>query len=134
MTHKYEAIWEMEIGRGEDIKGGVAAFIRERGWERASICGAIGSVRDVTLTTPVSMDLPPQVAKTRCEGPGEVLSFTGEILRADLMDPMLREIYPPDEPLFIHIHISLACSGARVYGGGLDNGRAFRGLKIFFAQ
>lgn len=134
MTQKCEAVWTMEIGRGEDIKSSVAAFVKDRGWERAVICGAIGSVRDVTLTTPAGMELPPRVEKTQCEGPGEVLSLSGEIMKSELMDPMLREIYPSDEPLFIHIHISLACSGAHVYGGGLDSGRAFRGLKIFIAH
>lgn len=133
MTHKYETTWELEIGQGEDIKNKVAEFIQDRGWERACICGAIGSVRDVVLTTPVGMDLPPQVMKTPCDGPGEVLAFTGEVMKADLMDPMLRQVYSFDGPLFIHIHISLACAGAHVYGGGLDKGRAFRGLKIYIA-
>lgn len=133
MTRKYESIWELEIGQGEDLKGKIAEFALEQGWERAIICGAIGSVKNVTLTTPVSFDLPPQVMKTPCGGPGEVLAFTGEIMKTELMDPMLRKIYTSDEPLFIHIHMSLAIAGGHVYGGGLDKGSAFRGLKVFFS-
>lgn len=131
MTRRCDGIWELEIGPGEDIKGKISEFIRERGWERAGICGALGSVKNVVLTTPVSFELPPEVMKTPCGGPGEVLAFSGEVMRADLMDPMLKKIYPGGEPFFIHIHISLAVPGAHVYGGGLEKGSVFRGLKVY---
>lgn len=134
MTRQYGAIWELEIGRDEDIKSSISEFFRSQGWDQACICGAVGSVKEVTLTTPVSFDLPPAVTKTPFTGPGEVLAFSGEVMKSDLMDPLLKEIYKGDEDLFIHIHISLAGGGAHVYGGGLDKGKTFRGLKVFIAR
>ena len=133
MTLQYDSMVELEIDRDENIKSAIGEFILAQGWERAVICGAVGSVRDVTLTTPIGFELPPKVMKTPCDGPGEVLAFTGEIMKTELIDPMLRKIYSSDEPLFIHIHMSLAIAGSHVYGGGLDSGRAFRGLRVFFA-
>lgn len=134
MIRRYGSIFEFVIGQDEDIKNKISQFIQSRGWDRACICGAIGSVKNVTMTTPVSLDLPPKVRVTPCEGPGEVLAFTGEVMKKELMDPLLRNIYSSDEPFFIHIHISLACAGSHVYGGGLDRGHTFRGLKIYFAH
>lgn len=134
MTHKYDSIYEFEIGQDEDIKSKISQFIQNQGWDRACICSAIGSVKNVTLTTPVTPELPPKVMITPCDGPGEVLAFTGEVTKKELMDPLLRNIYSSDEPFFIHIHISLAGAGSHVYGGGLDKGRTFRGLKIYFAH
>lgn len=134
MTNQYGAIWELEIGRDKDIKSSISEFFESKGWERACICGAVGSVKEVTLTTPVNFDLPPEVAKTPFSGPGEVLAFSGEVMKRDLMDPLLKDIYKGDGNLFIHIHISLAGAGARVYGGGLDKGKTFRGLKVFIAR
>lgn len=133
MTRKYESIWELEIGQGEDLKSKIAEFVREQGWERAIICGAIGSVKHAVFTTPIGFDLPPNVMKTPCDGPGEILAFNGEVMKTELMDPMLRKIYSSDEPFFIHIHMSLAIAGGHVYGGGLDKALSFRGLKVFFA-
>lgn len=124
-------VFEILVPRDEDVKAAIERFILQHGWEKAYISGAIGSVKDVTLTTPESMDLPPQVGKTICSGPGEILSFTGEVMKIEWMDPALKGIYRDEGPLFIHIHASLAISGGHVYGGGFQKGSTFRSLKIY---
>lgn len=133
MTYQYDSICEFEIGQNEDIKNKISEFILSRGWDKACICSAIGSVKNVVLTTPIGLELPPKTIKTAYEGPAEVLAFTGEIMKKELMDPLLRRIYSSDDPLFIHIHISLACAGSQVYGGGLNEGYTFRGIKVYLA-
>lgn len=127
-------ICELVIEKDGDIKASIAEFILGQGWESAYISGAIGSVRDVRFTTPSGMDFPPVVEVTPCVGPGEVLAFTGEIMKRELMDPALNQIYKDPGPLFVHIHASVAVAGGHVYGGGFQQGTAFRALKVYLQQ
>lgn len=125
---------EIIVNAGEDIKEGIERFMLEMEWPSAYISGAIGSVRDLALTTPVGLELPPKVAVTPCVGPGEVLAFTGEVMKREFMDPSLKDIYKEDGPLFIHVHTSVATAGGHVFGGGMKYGKAFRALKIYIQQ
>ncbi|MEG0167259.1 MAG: DNA-binding protein [Ruthenibacterium sp.] len=127
-------VYELVVQKDEDVKDVIEKFVLEKGWESAYISGAIGSARDVTFTAPVSMDFPPKVGNTLCVGPGEVLAFTGEITKRELMDPALEAIYKDAGPLFIHIHASMAVAGGHVYGGGFKAGKAFRAVKIYIQQ
>lgn len=121
------------IGRNENIKSGIMDFMVNNGWETAYISGAVGSVIDVSLTTPISAEFPPKVQTTQLEGPGEILAFTGEVMPLDSVDPTLPFV-PDDGPLFIHIHASIACAGAKVSGGGLRDGKAWRSLKVYIQK
>ena len=128
-------VCELLIERGQDIRKAIGDYVLEQGWEAAYVSGAVGSVQDVCLTAPKCRELPPQVNRTEVEGPGEILAFTGEVMVKDKMDPSLKSVYKDDgHPLFIHIHASLAVSGAHVYGGGLQEGKAFRLLKVYLQQ
>lgn len=107
----------------------------EKGWENAYISGAIGSLYEFELTTPISMELPPKVEILKFEGPAEVLAFTGEIIKREKMDPALQGIYlNKNDPVFIHIHTSVAVAGSKVHGGGFLKGKAFRKLKVFIQE
>lgn len=128
------SVQELLVQRDEDVREKVETFLLEKGWERAYICGAIGSVKDVTVTAPEGSSYPPKVGKTYCAGPGEILAFTGEIMKKEEMDPDLAGIYQEEGPYFIHIHASFAISGGHVYGGGFFRGKAFRCLKIYIQQ
>ena len=76
--------------------------------------------------------MPLKVGRTPCYGAAEILSFTGEVMVKEKMDPQLRQVYPDtDSPLFIHIHASCARAGGLVMGGGLWGGTAFRSLRVF---
>ncbi|MEG2958621.1 MAG: DNA-binding protein [Oscillospiraceae bacterium] len=125
---------ELIVGKDQDLKSKINEFMLEKGWESAYISGAIGSIRDFRLTTPTSMDFPPTAVATPCIGPGEVLSFTGEIMKRELMDPALQKVYTEQGPLFVHIHASVATAGGHVYGGGFQSGIAFRAVKIYLWQ
>lgn len=128
-------VYEVLVDKNEDIRSKISDFMLEKGWNNAYISGAIGSVRDVEFTTPISMELPPKVNTAVCTGPGEVLTFTGEIMDRKLMDPALKGIYKDTtSPLFIHIHAAVAVSGGHVYGGGLQSGKAFRALKVYIQK
>lgn len=131
MTKTHELIVE----KNEDIKEAINKFVLEKGWESAYISGAIGSIRDVELTTPINMNIPPKVETFSTEGPAEVLAFVGEIMKMEKMDPALKGIYSSDgQSLFIHIHASIALAGSKVYGGGFKIGKAFRKLKIYIQE
>ena len=122
------------VPRGGDVKAAIEAFMLEKGWEKAFIHGAVGSVCNVLFTAPCDDSFPPVVERTPCAGPAEVVSFTGEVMDKSLMDPALREIYRDGGPLFIHIHASVATAGAHVYGGGFQQGTAFRALNIYLSR
>lgn len=142
-------IHEVTVEAGQDIKEVITAYVLKQGWSSVYISGAIGSVIDMAYTTPVRDKLPLKTASRSRAGAAEVLSFTGEVMTRDRMDPALESVYPDKEcPLFVHIHVSCAyksdgaqcgerpapCSGewsGNVYGGGLAAGRAFRSLRVF---
>lgn len=125
-------IYEVTVESGQDIKGVITDYVLERGWTSAYISGAVGSVIDMAYTTPVRDELPLKTASRAREGAAEMLSFTGEVMTRERMDPALERIYPDKEcPLFVHIHVSCAYKGGNVDGGGLAAGRAFRSLRVF---
>lgn len=123
---------EVFVDQGQDIRKTIEAFIVKKGWKEVIVVNAIGSVKDLILAAPISNELPLKVGRTPCYGAAEILSFTGEIMVKEKMDPQLRQVYPDtDSPLFIHIHASCARSGGQVMGGGLWGGTAFRSLRVF---
>ncbi|WP_075579055.1 MULTISPECIES: PPC domain-containing DNA-binding protein [Acidaminococcus] len=123
---------EVFIDQGQDIRKTIEAFVIEKGWKEVIVVNAIGSVKDLILAAPISNELPLKVGRTPCYGAAEILSFTGEVMVKEKMDPQLRQVYPDtDSPLFIHIHASCARAGGLVMGGGLWGGTAFRSLRVF---
>ena len=123
---------EVFVDQGQDIRKTIEAFVIEKGWKEVIVVNAIGSVKDLILAAPISNELPLKVGRTPCYGAAEILSFTGEIMVKERMDPQLRQVYPDtDSPLFIHIHASCARAGGQVMGGGLWGGTAFRSLRVF---
>lgn len=124
--------YEVIVDQGEDILKTLEQFVVEQGWPEAIVINAIGSVKDLLFATPVRNELPLKVMTTPCLGAAEILSFTGEIMLKERMDPALKAVYPDREsPLFIHIHASCARAGGNVMGGGLWGGTAFRLLRVF---
>lgn len=125
-------IYDVTVGSGEDIREVVTRYILSKKWRAAYITGAVGSVTGMSFTTPVSNELPLKTRVFSVEGAAEVVSFTGEVMRREQMDPALQTVYPEtDNPLFVHIHASCAYDGGRVCGGGLAAGKAFRSLRVF---
>ncbi len=123
---------EVFVDQGQDIRKTIEAFVIEKGWKEVIVVNAIGSVKDLILAAPISNELPLKVGRTPCYGAAEILSFTGEVMVKEKMDPQLRQVYPDtDSPLFIHIHASCARAGGLVMGGGLWGGTAFRSLRVF---
>lgn len=123
---------EVFIDQGQDIRKTIEAFVIEKGWKEVIVVNAIGSVKDLILAAPISNEMPLKVGRTPCYGAAEILSFTGEVMVKEKMDPQLRQVYPDtDSPLFIHIHASCARAGGLVMGGGLWGGTAFRSLRVF---
>lgn len=126
---------EVIIEQGQDILQALESFVISKGWKDVIVVSAIGSVKDLLFATPIANELPLKIGTTPCFGAAEILSFSGEIMLKDLMDPQLRKVYPhKDSPLFVHIHASCARSGGQVMGGGLWGGTAFRSLRVFLAK
>ena len=124
-------VFEMTVRSGEDIREAIARFVLEKGWSSVMIPCAIGSVIDMVFTTPVENTLPLRTAKTPVSSAAELLSFTGEVMKKERMDPALAAVYKDDGPLFVHIHASCATAGGHVAGGGLAGGKAFRAVRVF---
>lgn len=125
-------LYDIVIPAGVDIRSAITEFVLEKEWEEAAIIGAVGSVQAMKFTTPVENELPLRTSSTPCFGAAEILSFSGEIMKREDMDPALEHIYPDkSSPLFVHIHASCATAGGHVCGGGLKSGVAFRELRVF---
>lgn len=123
------------VGRGQDIKAAIEAFVLQGEGRRYYISGAVGSAQDLVFTVPVSSEFPPAIEKICCKGPAEVLSFTGEIMPVEQMDTDLKKVYKNIQgPLFIHLHAAVAVKGGEVFGGGLYEGIAFRSLRVFLEE
>lgn len=125
-------LYDVIIPAGKEIRDTIIGYVLEKGWEEAAILGAVGSVQDMVFTTPVENELPLRTGSTPCHGAAEILSFTGEIMKREKMDPGLESVYPDkSSPLFVHVHASCAIAGGHVCGGGLKSGKAFRELRVF---
>ena len=125
-------LFEVTVKTGEDIRETIGNFVLENGWESVYVIGAIGSVIDMSFTTPVENSLPLRTAVTPMNGAAELVSLTGEIMRREKMDPALSSVYTDtDNPLFIHLHACCATAGGHMMGGGLKTGKAFRALRVF---
>lgn len=105
---------EVTVLAGQDIKKVIGDYIVSQGWESVYISGAVGSVTEMAYTAPICNSLPLKTASEEVEGAAEVVAFTGEVMRRELMDPALEAIYPDrDNPLFVHIHVSCAYHGGQ---------------------
>lgn len=125
-------LYDITIPAGKEIRDTITNYVLTKGWEEAVILGAVGSVQDMAFTTPVENELPLRTGSTPCYGAAEILSFSGEIMKREKMDPELERVYPDkDSPLFVHVHASCATAGGHVCGGGLKSGKAFRALRVF---
>lgn len=125
-------IYEVTVKRDEDIRGTISDYILERGWDDVYIIGAVGSVIDTAYNAPLDNSIPMHLGVTECPGAAEIVSFTGEVMKREKMDPALAAVYRDKTgPLFVHIHASCATGSGTVVGGGLCKGRAFRALRVF---
>lgn len=127
-----EGLYEVTVKRGEDIRQAISDYIIEKGWDEAFIVGAVGSVIDTAYNAPKDNSIPMNLVVTEVPGAAEIVSFTGEVMKRELMDENLAKVYPDKtSPLFVHIHASCATAGGSVTGGGLCGGKAFRALRVF---
>jgi hypothetical protein len=123
---------ELTIPRGQDILPALEQYVLSRGWNDVGSRPCHRFCQRSAVCMPCGRRLPLRVAVTPCHGAAEILSFTGEIMTKDKMDPELEAVYPNREsPLFVHIHASCARAGGQVMGGGLRGGKAFRSLRVF---
>lgn len=125
----------INISKHENIKKKITSFVEEKNWEMAYVIGAIGSVCDVHLVNPQNSEIPPNLKGQTINSSCEVLNFSGEVMKKKYMSDIMKKIYKNDEsPFFVHIHMSCSTKGQRVYGGGLREGKAFIGLKVFIQE
>ncbi len=127
-----KGLYEISVKRDEDVRRTITDFILEKGWDEAFIVGAVGSIIDSAYNAPIDNSIPMNLVTNECPGAAELLSFTGEVMKRELMDENLAKVYKDKTcPLFVHIHASCATGEGKVYGGGLVKGRAFRGIRVF---
>jgi predicted DNA-binding protein with PD1-like motif len=127
-------VYQVSVLKGEEVKEKIYRFILEKRWEAAVIVGAVGSIRDVVYTTPEGNADNFHIVKNTYTGPAELLSFTGEIMKAEKVDPMLKKVYTVDGEYFIHAHASSAGEGGVIRGGGFQEGHALRAVNVFIQQ
>ena len=127
-----KGLYELMIKRGQDIRSCISDFIIEHGWDDVYIIGAVGSVIDTAYNAPIDDGIPMNLVTHECPGAAEVLSFCGEVMKREKMDPNILGVYKDkSSPLFVHIHASCANGKGEIYGGGLVKGKAFRALRVF---
>lgn len=125
-------LYEVTVKSGESIKEVVSRYVLEQGWESVYLTGAVGSVIDCRFTTPTENELPLRTISVSSRGAAELLTFVGEVMKREKMDPELKAVYKDKiSPLFVHIHASAATAGGHVIGGGLADGKAFRAVRVF---
>jgi hypothetical protein len=86
-------IYQITVAKGEEVKEKINQFILERKWEAALILGGIGSVRDVRYSVPVGQPDNYRIEFTEYPAPAELVSFSGEIMKSECMDPDLKKVY-----------------------------------------
>lgn len=57
----------------------------------------------MAFTTPVEDKLPLKTASVAVEGAAEVISFTGEVMKRERMDPALEAVYPTRPARYLYI-------------------------------
>ncbi len=125
-------IYELTVNYGEDIREKISEYVLKNGWSDVYIMGAIGSVMDCAFNTPIDKSIPMNLSVTDFPGASEILSFTGEVMLKEKMDPNIRQVYrDTGSPLFVHIHASSAQPNGKICGGGLVKGQGFRALRVF---
>jgi predicted DNA-binding protein with PD1-like motif len=112
----------LALHKGDSVKEKIEAFVAEKGWQKAIVTGALGSVVDVTVGNAKTQTIPPEVNYTHIEGPFEILSFCGEVVKKE------------DGSWFTHIHMAGSKADATVFGGGMQKAAVFLGLQVFLAQ
>lgn len=110
------------LKKGDNVKEHILNFVAEKGWIRAIVTGALGSVVDATVGNAKTTTIPPEVQYTSISGPFEILSFSGEVTRQE------------DGSWFTHIHMAGSKTDATVFGGGLREATVFKGLQVFLTE
>lgn len=111
----------LELSKGDNVIEAVKKFVEKQNWAEGIVQGALGSVVNVRLNNAAENVIPPRVQTTEIEGPFEILSCTGEIIRRE-------------EGYYTHIHTSGSLSNSHVFGGGLQAAEVFKGLKVYLQQ
>lgn len=112
----------LSLQKGDSVKESIEAFVAEKGWQKAIVTGALGSVVDVKVGNAKTHTIPPEVNYTHIEGPFEILSFCGEVVKKE------------DDSWFTHIHMAGSKADATVFGGGMQKATVFLGLQVFLAK
>jgi predicted DNA-binding protein with PD1-like motif len=111
----------LQLSKGDNVIEKIKQFVESQNWAEGIVQGALGSVVNVKLNNAAENVIPPRVQTTEFEGPFEILSCTGEIIRRD-------------DGYYTHIHTAGSLSNAHVFGGGLQAAEVFKGLKLYLQQ
>lgn len=123
---------EIKIGPSQDVKGAIKQWLLQNQINKAVIVNGIGSMKDLVFSVPSKMSVPVEIEMNKVQGPGEVVSITGEIIDVSELNPELAKLYPQsDDKWFIHIHAAIAEKGGTVKGGGMREGQSFLGLTLW---
>lgn len=130
-----EGLLQLVVPAGGDIKAMLLDYLLTNNLTSVYVIGAIGSAKNVLITSPIEPELPLRCLDVPFNVACEVLGFTGEVMEWKDADPILKKVYPDrDDPLFVHIHMAGALAGGHVFGGGFRGGKAFRSLRIFMTR
>lgn len=111
----------LELSKGDKVIEAIKNFVTDKDWQEGLIMGAIGSVINVTVNNAAGRTIPPPVKTSRFEGPFEVLSFIGEVLKKE-------------GETIVHIHTSGSLSDGNVFGGGLQSAEVFKQFKVYLQK
>ena len=125
----------IKLTKGQDILPAIHEYLMDKKWNDSIIVSALGSINNVFLSNPGSLDMPPELIKKKIFDPCEVLSFVGEITPKEHAAPDLPPvILETPSPYIVHVHCSVSHAEGIVNGGGFRGGNVLRALTIYVVE
>lgn len=124
--------YTIELGKDQDVMQGIHDFLMDKKWKSAVIVAGVGSIYDVKVGNPGSMDMPPLLTAITVHKPCEIVSFMGEITRKEDAPPDLPcQVRDTPSDYIVHIHMSFSHSEGVVNGGGFRQATVLRAINVY---
>lgn len=123
----------IELKKGQEVISALHEYLMEKQWKSAIFYTALGSLKDVLVSNPVSETVPPELRFTEINDLCEVVSFVGEISRKSDNPNQVLPCVIANSPSDYVVHCHMACShgDGQVFGGGLRRATILRALNIY---
>lgn len=127
---------KIELTKDQSMIPAIHEYLADKEWKSAVILCGVGSLYDVTLTNPRSRTPGQPLAELKLDGPCELTSFTGEIIRREEVPTGLERYLKEGEPsrYLVHIHGSVSHGRCVSNGGAIRGGTVSRAVNIYVLE